>query len=227
MSFNFEENKTTTILGHSGCGKSTLLKLISGILDPNEGSITVENTSERLGKIAYMQQRDLLFNWLTVKENAILPLRIKGTYKDLSDSEVLHKAKILGIENILDYYRMQLSVGMKQRVAFLRTILQDSDFILLDEPFASLDAIRRLELYNWIENIKEKINKSFILVTHDIEEAIYLSDIVIIMLPGSNNFIHVKKITIPHPRKNSIITSQKFVKYKKQLLEDLQNVKNY
>ena len=174
-----------------------------------------------------MQQRDLLFNWLTVKENAILPLKIKGNYNDFSDSDVLGKAKILGIENVLDYYPMQLSGGMKQRVAFLRTILQDSDFILLDEPFASLDAIRRLELYNWIENIKEKINKSFILVTHDIEEAIYLSDIVIIMIPGSNNFIHVKNITIPHPRKNSIITSQKFVKYKKQLLEDLQNVKDY
>jgi len=123
-----------------------------------------------------MQQDDLLFPWLDVKENLLLPLKIKNKLSKKTYDDMIEKSNILGIYEYLSFYPNELSGGLKQRVAFLRTILQDSEFILLDEPFASLDAIKRIEIYSWIEKLKDYINKSIILVTHDIEEALFLSD---------------------------------------------------
>ena len=139
---------------------------------------------------------------------------------------MLEKAKILGIEEYLQFFPNELSGGLKQRVSLLRTILQNSEFILLDEPFASLDAITRLELYSWIERIKKLINKSIILVTHDIEEAIFLSDQVIIMASGENNFRYDLPINLEHPRNTKITITNEFINLKKLLLENLRKVKS-
>ena len=155
-------NKTVSIIGHSGCGKSTLLQLISGVLEPSKGKVFLQDKEKRLGEIAYMQQNDLLLPWLNVQENVLLPLKIKNKKNAETYDDMLQKAKVLGIENYLNFYPKELSGGLRQRVAFLRTILQDSNFILLDEPFASLDAIKRIEIYSWIENLKDYINKSII-----------------------------------------------------------------
>ena len=130
----------------------------------------------------------------------------------------------LGIYKFLTYYPSELSGGLRQRVAFLRTILQDSNLILLDEPFASLDAIKRLEIYNWIENLKDYINKSIILVTHDIEEAIFLSDQIIVMDSGKNNFKFIVDIKTPHPRNTNFIVENKFIEQKKELIKKLDEV---
>ena len=162
--------------------------MISGILKPISGNIMIDNNKDLLGNISYMQQNDLLFPWLTVKENVLLPLKILGDKSQSSYDDVIEKSKILGINEYIDFYPNELSGGLKQRAAFLRTIIQRSEFILLDEPFASLDAITRMELYIWLEQLKKYIKKSIILVTHDIDEAIFLSDKVIIMGSGKNNF---------------------------------------
>tara|TARA_B110000495_G_C23019207_1_gene604291 strand:+ start:47 stop:802 length:756 start_codon:yes stop_codon:yes gene_type:complete len=226
LSYNFPFGKTIAILGHSGCGKSTLLQMISGVLEPTVGKIKLNNCSNRLGKIAYMQQKDLLLPWLTVKENVMLTYKIirnndKNNFKDMLD-----KAKILGIEQYLDFFPNELSGGLKQRACLLRTILQNSEFILLDEPFASLDSITRLELYSWIEKINKHINKSIILVTHDIEEAIFLSDHVIIMSSGKNNFRYELPIDLPHPRNSNITITDEFFNLKKLLLNNLRIVRS-
>jgi len=136
-----------------------LLQLISGVIEPDNGFVKFENHVDRLGEIAYMQQSDLLFPWLDVKENLLLPLKIKNKLSKNSYDDMIEKSNILGIYEYLSFYPHELSGGLKQRVAFLRTILQDSEFILLDEPFASLDAIKRIEIYSWIENLKDYINK--------------------------------------------------------------------
>ena len=157
LSFEFPSGQTIAILGHSGCGKSTLLQMISGILKPISGNITIDNNKDLLGNISYMQQNDLLFPWLTVKENVLLPLKILGDKSQSSYDDVIEKSKILGINEYIDFYPNELSGGLKQRAAFLRTIIQRSEFILLDEPFASLDAITRMELYIWLEQLKKFI----------------------------------------------------------------------
>jgi putative hydroxymethylpyrimidine transport system ATP-binding protein len=200
--------------------------MISGVLDPSLGKIKLNGSSKRLGKIAYMQQKDLLLPWLTVQENVMLPFKIKKNDTKNNFKDMLEKAKILGIEEYLQFFPNELSGGLKQRVSLLRTILQNSEFILLDEPFASLDAITRLELYSWIEKIKEHINKSIILVTHDIEEAIFLSDHVIIMNSGKNNFSYELPITLEHPRNTKITINNEFFNLKKLLLENLRKVKS-
>jgi len=202
------------------------LELISGVKKPQKGEIILENHENRLGEIAYMQQKDLLLPWLNVKENVLLPLKIKNKVNSKSYEGMIEKSKILGIYKFLSYYPSELSGGLRQRVAFLRTILQDSNFILLDEPFASLDAIKRFEIYNWIENLKDYINKSIILVTHDIDEAIFLSDQVIVMDSGKNNFKLTMDIKMPHPRKSNFILENKFIEQKKYLIKKLDEVKN-
>ena len=200
--------------------------MISGILNPSTGNIKLNGSTKRLGKIAYMQQNDLLLPWLTVQENLMLYFKIKKTNTKNNFKDMLEKAKILGIEEYLQFFPSELSGGLKQRVSLLRTILQNSEFILLDEPFASLDAITRLELYSWIERIKKLINKSIILVTHDIEEAIFLSDQVIIMASGENNFRYDLPINLEHPRNTKITITNEFINLKKLLLENLRKVKS-
>tara|TARA_Y100000768_G_scaffold221961_1_gene167309 strand:- start:586 stop:1290 length:705 start_codon:yes stop_codon:yes gene_type:complete len=226
LSYVFPSNKTVSIIGHSGCGKSTLLQIISGIIEPDNGTVRIENHTDRLGEIAYMQQKDLLLSWLTVNDNLLLPLKIKNKLNKKSHKEMIEKAKILGIYDYLEFYPKELSGGLKQRVAFLRTILQDSDFILLDEPFASLDAIKRIEIYNWIESLKDYINKSIILVTHDIEEALFLSDQIIVMDSGKDNFKFNIDINTPHPRKTDFLVEDKFIEQKKLLIRKLNEVKS-
>ena len=214
VSFEIKEGEFVGLIGPNGCGKSTLLQMISGILEPTDGEIKLNNCSNRLGKIAYMQQKDLLLPWLTVKENVMLPYKINKNNVTNNINDILEKAKILGIEEYLEFFPHELSGGLKQRVSLLRTILQNSEFILLDEPFASLDAITRLELYSWIEKINKHINNSIILVTHDIEEAIFLSDHVIIMSSGKNNFRYELPINLKHPRNSNITITNEFFNLK-------------
>jgi len=155
-----------------------------------------------------------------------LPLKIKGKISIESIEDMQKKASILGIYEYLKYFPKELSGGLRQRVSFLRTILQDSEFILLDEPFASLDSIKRLEIYNWIESHRHYINKSIILVTHDIDEAIFLSDQIIIMDSGVENFKFMIDINMSHPRETTVIVEKDFIDQKKILIKKLDEVKN-
>ena len=149
LSFEFPSGQTIAILGHSGCGKSTLLQMISGILKPISGNITIDNNKDLLGNISYMQQNDLLFPWLTVKENVLLPLKILGDKSQSSYDDVIEKSKILGINEYIDFYPNELSGGLKQRAAFLRTIIQRSEFILFNFSYIKFALLLKVSFINF------------------------------------------------------------------------------
>ncbi|MBM4403849.1 MAG: ABC transporter ATP-binding protein [Candidatus Cloacimonetes bacterium] len=177
-----------SIVGPSGCGKSTLLELLAGISKPERGSIRYRNVeiTGNTGILGYMPQDDLLFPWLTALENVLLPVRIKGNPVKPALDKIKELLPQFGLQDHTAHHPWQLSGGLRQRVAFLRTYMTGAELFLLDEPFANLDALTRLQLQNWLSGITRKMNLTVILVTHDISEALRLSDRIDVMsaIPG-------------------------------------------
>jgi NitT/TauT family transport system ATP-binding protein len=172
------------IVGPSGCGKSTLLELVAGLHEPDSGRIEVEGRAEgaqRLKRCAYMPQRDLLLPWMTALDNAALALRNRGVGRKEARSFVEPLFERFGLAGFERSRPHELSGGMRQRVAFLRTLAAGKPVLLLDEPFASLDAITRGEMQAWLGGALAEDPRTVIFVTHDVEEALYLSDRVAVL----------------------------------------------
>ena len=172
------------IVGPSGCGKSTLLELVSGLRAPQAGTIEVEGAdspAERLARCAYMPQRDLLLPWLAAIDNAALALRNRGASRAEARRVAHPLFERFGLAGFERSRPAELSGGMRQRIAFLRTLLAGKPVLLLDEPFASLDAITRAEMQEWLAEALAAESRTAILVTHDVEEALYLSDRVVVL----------------------------------------------
>ena len=181
LSFQVDKGEFVTILGPSGCGKSTILKLLTGLTEKQNGRILVDGkVVEGLSlKFSYMPQEDLLLEWETVLQNVCLYQRIhKEKYKQ---EEVMQQLEAFGLKGYENAYPSELSGGMRQRVAFLRTVRCDADILLLDEPFGALDVITRGEMQEWLRTLRQTVNKTVLLVTHDIDEALYLSDRILIV----------------------------------------------
>jgi ABC-type nitrate/sulfonate/bicarbonate transport system ATPase subunit len=186
------------IVGPSGCGKSTLLSLISGLEDPNSGTITVLGAAgapERLARCAWMPQRDLLLPWRTVLGNAALPLVNLGLSKRECEERVRPLLERFGLGGFEKRRPYELSGGMRQRVSFLRTLVAGKEVLLLDEPFGALDSITRADVQEWLKGALDLEPRTTVLVTHDVEEAILLSDRVVVMSPRPGRII--KSIDIP------------------------------
>ena len=181
LSFTVKENEFITIIGPSGCGKSTLFKIITKLIKEYEGNITINNTNLRqfTDLIGYMPQKDLLLPWRTLYNNVILPLELQK--KTINEEEVNALIKTFGLDGFNNHYPHQLSGGMRQRVALLRTFLMSHDIVLLDEPFAALDYLTKRKLQQWLKDIFKKLDKTVIFITHDIEEAINLSDRIVVL----------------------------------------------
>ena len=183
LSFKCKKEEFVSIIGPSGCGKTTVLSLISGLLKPSDGDILFEgknnfNHKENLG---YMLQKDHLFPWRTVEKNVFLPLEIKGKLSEENKEYALDLLKKYGLENFIKSYPHQLSGGMRQRVALIRTLVSKPKLLLLDEPFSALDYQTRLSVCDDVYKIIKAEKKSAVLVTHDISEAISMSDVIIIL----------------------------------------------
>lgn len=182
LSFDVREGEFISLVGPSGCGKSTILNLLAGIIIPDYGTILADG--ERIhglsSHFAYMPQNDLLFSWKTILENVCLYGKIHGTEKALRE-KALKSFPLFGLEGYENSYPSELSGGMKQRAAFLRTALCHADILLLDEPFGALDVITRSDMQDWLISMRNQLNRTTILVTHDIDEAIYLSDRIFIL----------------------------------------------
>lgn len=181
LSFQVDKGEFVTILGPSGCGKSTILKLLTGLTEKQSGRILVDGkVVEGLSlKFSYMPQEDLLLEWETVLQNVCLYQRIhKEKY---NQEEVMQQLEVFGLKGYENAYPSELSGGMRQRVAFLRTVRCDADILLLDEPFGALDVITRGEMQAWLRTLRQAVNKTVLLVTHDIDEALYLSDRILIV----------------------------------------------
>ncbi|MEC9450898.1 MAG: ABC transporter ATP-binding protein [Chloroflexota bacterium] len=195
ISFDLRENEIISILGPSGCGKTTLLNSISGIDDDFAGKITTNTSSvRRIDNFSYSQQKDLLIPWKNVLDNAVFGLEISGTKKDESYPRALSLMSDFKLEGIGNKFPHQLSGGMRQRVSLIRSFLLERPILLLDEPFGSLDSITREDLQDWLLDILKKFRMSSIFVTHDINEAIKISDRIIVM--SSNPGKIVKEIKI-------------------------------
>jgi NitT/TauT family transport system ATP-binding protein len=186
--FDFEvpAGQTVAVVGPSGCGKSTLLELVSGLREPDSGRIEVAGrTSEadRLAHSAYMPQKDCLLPWYSAIDNASLALRNRGESRAAARSRAGALFDQFGLAGFEGSLPRELSGGMRQRVAFLRTFLSGKEVLLLDEPFAALDAITRAELQEWLLPALSEDSRTVLLVTHDVEEALYLADQVLVMSP--------------------------------------------
>ena len=211
------------IVGPSGCGKSTLLNIIAGLVEPDSGTVGLEgdNEAERIGRVAYMHQIDLLLPWRNVLSNATLGLEIAGIPRADADAKATELAQRFGIADFLNAYPATLSGGMRQRVALLRAVLPDRDVLLLDEPFKALDAITRAELQRWLSDVLDRTNRATVMVTHDVEEALMLGDRVLVMSPRPGRIVLELNVDLPRPRPRDIVRDSKFVDYKWQLLSAL------
>ncbi|QIB68789.1 ABC transporter ATP-binding protein [Aminipila butyrica] len=182
MDMAVAEGEFVSILGPSGCGKSTLLNIIAGLLPAGGGQVFVDGqvTTGISGHFAYMPQQDLLFPWKTILDNVCLYGKINGNLRQAKEQALASMEKF-GLAGYEHQYPDQLSGGMRQRAAFLRTALCQADILLLDEPFGALDVISRGDMQDWLAAIRKELGRTILLVTHDIDEAIYLSDRVLVL----------------------------------------------
>ena len=223
VSIHLSEGEVVSLLGVSGSGKTTLFNVLSGLSVPENGRVLLDNEdiTGKSGKLRYMLQKDLLLPHYTVLDNVALPLIIKGEKKKTAREKAAEHFAFFGLEGTEKKYPHQLSGGMRQRAAFLRTYLASDGVALLDEPFSALDTITKSAVHQWYLNIMKEIKISSLIVTHDIDEAILLSDRIYILSgkPGkiSNEII----IDLPKPRDNSILMSAEFIAIKQKIVEKI------
>ena len=209
-----KENEMVAIVGSSGVGKSTLFNLIAGVLKKQTGEITINGSDDYIGKVAYMLQKDLLFEHKTIINNVILPLIIAKVNKKEALEEGNKILKQFNLDRYANKYPQQLSGGMRQRVALIRTYMFKRKIFLLDEAFSALDAITKKELHKWYLDLKKEFNLTTLLITHDIEEAVFLSDRIYILGNKPGEIIGEIKIEI---NPNEDIDVQRLF-YKKEIL---------
>jgi ABC-type nitrate/sulfonate/bicarbonate transport system ATPase subunit len=212
-----------SLIGPSGCGKSTLLNIIAGLEQPSSGTLYLNGhrAEQRLGTVGYMQQKDLLLPWRNVLDNVILGLELRGMARRLARARALALMEQFGLKGFETAYPYTLSGGMRQRAAFLRTILPEQEVYLLDEPFGALDALNRAQIHAWLLGLWETLHKTIVLVTHDVDEAIFLSDRMYVMTARPGRVQLVQVIDLPRPRRLEMVTSASFVALKAQLLSAL------
>ena len=182
LDFSIKEGEFVSLLGPSGCGKSTILKLLTGVIQAETGRITVDGqpVTGLSEHFAYMPQNDLLFPWKTILDNVCLYGQIHGSMEEMR-REAAKNFPAFGLEGYETKYPSSLSGGMRQRAAFLRTALCKADILLLDEPFGALDVITRGDMQDWLISMRARLNRTVLLVTHDMDEALYLSDRILIL----------------------------------------------
>ncbi|NIK77250.1 putative hydroxymethylpyrimidine transport system ATP-binding protein [Paenibacillus castaneae] len=202
LSLDVRAGEFVSIIGVSGSGKSTLFKLIAGLLEPQSGEIRLNGNPapKRLGKVAYMPQKDLLLPWRTVLDNCLLPLELARGKRRGDKASIRDKLERFGLGGYADAYPDELSGGMKQRAAFLRTLASGQDLLLLDEPFGALDAMTKRGMQRWLLALWGELNKTVLFITHDLEEAILLSDRIYIMPGNPTQALQEWKVTLPRPR---------------------------
>jgi ABC-type nitrate/sulfonate/bicarbonate transport system ATPase subunit len=217
------ENEFVSIVGPSGCGKSTLLDILAGLQEPTEGEVLLEGhrVTSLLGRLGYMPQQDLLMPWRRLIDNTILGLEVAGHPRRVARKRALQEFPRFGLEGFERSYPAELSGGMRQRAALLRTFLAGRQVMLLDEPFGALDALTRLEMQEWLLSVWEASRKCIIFVTHDVEEAVFLSDRVYAMSARPGTMALEIEVTLPRPRSFEITTDEQFITIKSQLLNQL------
>jgi ABC-type nitrate/sulfonate/bicarbonate transport system ATPase subunit len=212
-----------SLVGPSGCGKSTLLRILAGLLEPARGTATVDgqSTINRPGLVAYMPQKDLLFPWRRALANATVGAEIAGVAKGEARERALALFPRFGLSGFERAWPAQLSGGMRQRLALLRTFLIPHGTVLLDEPFGALDAITRREMHRWLQEVWLEDRRTVLFVTHDVEEALVLSDTVYVMTRRPGRIQAEVDVPFDRPRDIGLVADEKFVQLKARLLSEL------
>lgn len=227
LEVSIRPGELVTVVGPSGCGKSTLFNILAGLEEPDPGNILrlkgVSSTaSDLLGKVSFMPQRDLLLPWRNVIDNAILALEIEGMPRAEARKQAMEMLPEFGLAGFEAQYPNQLSGGMRQRVALMRTFLFKRDLMLLDEPFGALDALTRTMMQRWLLDVWQKHKRTVLFITHDVDEAIFLGDRVLVMTARPGKVKLEQVVDLPRPRKADIVTSPEFIALKKTLLEAIE-----
>ena len=220
VSIELNRGELVCLLGVSGGGKTTLFNVISGLLSPDNGQVLLdgEDITNQSGHISYMLQKDLLLPYRTIEDNAALPLLLKGEKKKDARKKVSPLFEQFGLEGTQKKYPSQLSGGMRQRVALLRTYMFSKDVALLDEPFSALDTLTKSAMHKWYLDVMEKIQLSTLFITHDIDEAILISDRIYLLSGSPGEITGEIIIKEPKPRKDDSNLTAEFLEYKRKIL---------
>ncbi|MGL4671639.1 MAG: ABC transporter ATP-binding protein [Cetobacterium sp.] len=212
LSFNVKSNELVSIVGGSGCGKSTIIKLLASIEKPIQGDIVINS-------ISYMPQSDTLLPWRTILQNILLPIEIEKGDLIKEKENAITLLKRFNLLSYADNYPKELSGGMKQRISLIRTLMNKGELLLLDEPFSALDAITREDLQKWLLDSLNSLQKSMIFITHDIDEAIFLSDRILVC--NEKPLSSFKEFKVPKD-----ITFEETAKLKKEILKSVKEVED-
>lgn len=220
VSIELNRGELVCLLGVSGGGKTTLFNVISGLLSPDNGQVLLdgEDITNQSGHISYMLQKDLLLPYRTIEDNAALPLLLKGEKKKDARKKVSPLFEQFGLEGTQKKYPSQLSGGMRQRAALLRTYMFSKDVALLDEPFSALDTLTKSAMHKWYLDVMEKIQLSTLFITHDIDEAILISDRIYLLSGSPGEITGEIIIKEPKPRKDDFNLTAEFLEYKRKIL---------
>ncbi len=212
INIKVNEGELVSILGPSGSGKSTIFNILTNIIKSDRGEVNIN------GNISYMYQKDMMVPWKKVIDNIGIPLIFKGKSNKEAREEVKKHIEEFGLSGFEYKYPSQLSGGMKQRANFLKTYLTSNDIMLLDEPFGALDSMTRRKMQNWLLDLTKEMNSTILFITHDIEEAIFLSNKIYVISEKPAIIKGEVKVNLPKNRNEKIITSEEFINIKKEIL---------
>ena len=223
VSLRILEGEIVSLLGSSGCGKTTLFNVIAGLLAPDSGQVFLgeRDITECPGNVSYMLQKDLLLPYRTLRDNVALPLLLRGEKKAVARAQAVALFTDFGLAGTELLYPAQLSGGMRQRAALLRTYLFSRELALLDEPFSALDALTRSGMHNWYMDVMERIQLTTLFITHDIDEALLLSDRVLILAGNPAKIEAEITIPVPRPRHSDFKETQIFLDARRAIVKAL------
>lgn len=223
LSFEVRDGEFVSILGASGCGKSTLFRLLNGLESIQSGEIEVDgkNIRELKNYSSYMPQKDLLFPWRTVEQNVMLPMTIKGVGKAERKRACAEMLARVELSEYAKKYPRELSGGMRQRVSFARTLCAGEGLLLLDEPFSALDSITRINLQEWLLRQWSKVNRTVMFITHDVEEAIFLSQKIFLINDRPIHNMEIVDVPLPYPRTRDMLMEPEIIRLKERLIRTL------
>lgn len=223
LSFHVTKGEFVSLIGASGCGKSTIFHLITKLLTPASGDILVQGQNIRMQKnyVGYMPQKDLLFPWRTIEKNLYLPMEIKKIPKDIMARKAEQVLTEVGLSEYKKKYPKDLSGGMRQRISFARTLLTDSELMLLDEPFSALDSLTRMDMQEWLLRQWEHYHKTIMFITHDVEEAILLSKRIYLITETPITKLTIVEVPLEYPRSREQLKQPEIIDLKETLIQKL------
>lgn len=230
VTLTVESGQVACLLGPSGCGKTTLFHVVAGLAAPSAGTVLLdgEDITGRPGHLSYMLQKDLLLQHKRIIDNVALPLVLRGATRQEARARASELFEVFGLEGTEQRWPSELSGGMRQRAALLRSYLFSRECMLLDEPFSALDAFTKADMHAWFLNVVEQVGTTALVVTHDIDEAVKIGDVIFVMRGAPQKgdparIVGCERVSCPHPKRAEFAVSPEFLEHKRHVLELLRS----